>query len=81
MLPIVGTLVGDELKDAIARAVLARRGVTGPQADVVLAAANVVIEWKNVRLADGSQHLFATVGLFPRAQAPTDTPAPETSAP
>ena len=77
MLPIIEMLTNDEINDALARVVLARKGVTGKKADSILESAESRVTFKNVKMPDGKTYLFATVGLLQISA--TETPVPETN--
>lgn len=74
--PAVEMLTGDEVKDALVRYVVNRKGV--PVTSELLAQIDSEVSYRNVRLPDGTVTMFASVGLFEKPKSPTDTPHPKT---
>lgn len=78
-LPFVDMLTGDEIKEALVRLALHRKGIT--LSGDVMSLVDGEVSYRNVRLPDGSVSLFASVGVFrrPFETKATETPKPETN--
>ena len=77
MLPIVDSLTADEVQEALAKALLAKNDVPASKIPSVLASADVIVKYKNLKPANGTVFMIATVAIIERPPSATDTPLPE----
>jgi hypothetical protein len=79
MFPIADMFTGDEVQEALARALLARKGVSAKDTETILRTADARVTYRNVKMPDGQTYMFAFVVVVKREKSTTDTPVPEVS--